>query len=81
MSHIILVFFVIFRSYLLGVRYSELQENTTLIITLSAEGENCAVQDSLSVNLTVNGRHSLHLCGSFLVIATAAHFKDFIAGN
>ena len=63
------------------MRYRELQENTTLIITLSAEGENCAAQDSLSVNLTLNGRHSLHLCGSCLVIATVAHFKDFIAGN
>ena len=48
---------VIFRSYLLGVRYRELQENTTLIITLSAEGENCTAQDSLSVNLTLNGKH------------------------
>ena len=39
------------------MRYRELQENTTLILALSAEGENCAAQNDLSVNLTLNGKH------------------------
>ena len=47
---------MIYRSYLLGVRYRDLQENTTLLFALSAEGDNCAAQDDLSVNLTLNGR-------------------------